>query len=111
MDVQSIGAASGVSASLQPTARTAPGGAEKTAAPVQKAAPVEETKAVSLEQTRALRDPRSLQYQVDSETHRVITTIVDERSDTVVVQVPSAELIRIARAIDRMQGFLVEDHA
>ncbi len=55
------------------------------------------------------RDPRSLQYQVDGD--RVVTTVVDENSKTVVVQIPDAEVIRIAKAIDRMQGFLLEDKA
>lgn len=55
------------------------------------------------------RDPRSLQYQVEGD--RVITTIVDENDKTVVVQIPDAEVIRIAKAIDRMQGFLVEQKA
>jgi flagellar protein FlaG len=55
------------------------------------------------------RDPRSLQYQVDGD--RVITTIIDENDKTVVVQIPDAEVIRIAKAIDRMQGFLLEQKA
>ena len=57
------------------------------------------------------RDPRSLQYQVDRATHRVVATIVDDSSKTVVRQIPDAEIIRIAQAIDRMQGFLVEEKA
>ena len=55
------------------------------------------------------RDPRSLQFQVDG--HRVITTIIDENNKTVVVQIPDAEVIRIAKSIDRMQGFLLEQKA
>lgn len=55
------------------------------------------------------RDPRSLQFQVDG--NRVVTTIVDENNKTVVVQIPDADVIRIAKAIDRMQGFLVQEKA
>jgi flagellar protein FlaG len=55
------------------------------------------------------RDPRSLQFQVDGD--RVITTIIDENDKTVVIQIPDAEVIRIAKAIDRMQGFLLEQKA
>ena len=55
------------------------------------------------------RDPRSLQYQVDGD--RVVTTIIDENNKTVVVQIPDAEVIRIAKAIDRMQGFLLQQKA
>lgn len=57
------------------------------------------------------RDPRSLQYQVDGATHRVVATIIDDGSKTVVRQIPDAEILRIAQAIDRMQGFLVEEKA
>lgn len=55
------------------------------------------------------RDSRSLKYLVDG--NRVITTIVDDKSKTVVVQIPDAELIRIAKSIDRMQGFFIERDA
>ena len=57
------------------------------------------------------RDPRSLQYQVDGATHRVVATIIDDGSKTIVRQIPDAEILRIAQAIDRMQGFLVEEKA
>ena len=57
------------------------------------------------------RDARSLQYQVDPATQRIVVTIVDEASNTVNRQIPDAELMRIAESIDRMQGFLIEDRA
>ena len=65
--------------------------------------------AVTKQDNLLQRDPRSLQFQVDGD--RVITTIVDKNDNTVVVQIPDADMIRIAKAIDRMQGFLVEDKA
>ncbi len=57
------------------------------------------------------RDPRSLQYQVDGSTKQVVATIVDESNKEVVVQIPDAEVLRIAQAIDRMKGFLLEGKA
>ena len=57
------------------------------------------------------RDPRTLQYQVDESTHEVVATIVDSSNKTVVVQIPSEEVLRIAQAIDRMQGFLIQGKA
>jgi flagellar protein FlaG len=57
------------------------------------------------------RDPRSLQYQVDGSTRQVVATIVDDNNKTVVVQIPSEEVLRIAKAIDRMKGFLLEGKA
>jgi len=55
------------------------------------------------------RDPRSLQFQVDG--NRVITTIIDKNDKTIVVQIPDADMIRIAKQIDRMQGFLIKAKA
>lgn len=69
-----------------------------------------DAKAASREIDIPQRDPRSLQYQVDGATHRIVATIVDA-DKTVVRQIPDAEVLRIAKAIDRMQGFLVEERA
>ncbi len=55
------------------------------------------------------RDSRSLQFLVQD--NQVITTIVDDQSKKVIVQIPDAELIRIAKSIDRMQGFFIEQKA
>lgn len=112
MDVKSIGASSAALAPSRPAVRAAPATDDKAStAAARHPTEREEPNPVSVEQSRTLRDPRTLQYQVDSETHRVITTIVDERNDTVILQIPNVEVLRIARAIDRMQGFLVEDIA
>jgi flagellar protein FlaG len=58
-----------------------------------------------------VRDPRSLQYQVDGSTFQVVATVVDETDKTVVMQIPDEETLRIAKSIDRMQGFLLEEKA
>ena len=57
------------------------------------------------------RDPRSLQYQVDQGTQQIVATIVDEGNHLVIQQIPDAEVLRIAQAIDRMKGFLLEGKA
>ena len=68
--------------------------------PVEK--PVEEAPKESL---KPLRDPRSLAFQVDGS--RIITTIVDAQNNTVVQQIPDADVIRLAAAIDRLKGFFL----
>ena len=105
---------SGISASTSLAASTAGSVAASEAA--QKTAPVtatvrkqSSTTSEPPKQEQLQRDPRSLQFQVDG--NRVITTIVDENNNTVVVQIPDADMIRIAKAIDRMQGFLVQEKA
>jgi flagellar protein FlaG len=100
MDAQSLGPVNGPAAAG--TAEVAP-------------RPVTSTAGASNVATRANevvpRDPRTLQYQVDEHTREVVTTIVDSNNKTVVVQIPSEEVLRIAQAIDRMQGFLLQGKA
>lgn len=57
------------------------------------------------EPLKPLRDPRSLAFEVDGS--RIITTIVDAQNNTVVQQIPDADVIRLAAAIDRLKGFFL----
>ena len=113
MDSKAIGNVTSAAPSAQPQARPQ----QTQAAPAEqtdRAAATRHQQATDQAQADVKipqRDPRSLQYQVDGATHRVVATIVDEGSKTVVRQIPDAEILRIAQAIDRMQGFLVEEKA
>jgi flagellar protein FlaG len=113
MDSKSIGNVTSAAPTAQPQARVqqseaTPADKSDRAAAARRQQATEQAQAeVKIPQ----RDPRSLQYQVDGATHRVVATIVDEGSKTVVRQIPDAEILRIAQAIDRMQGFLVEEKA
>jgi uncharacterized FlaG/YvyC family protein len=75
------------------------------------AKPVEQKKveAPPQEALKPLRDPRSLQFQVEGQ--RIVTTIVDDKNNTVVAQIPDAEVLRIAAAIDRLKGFFLQEKA
>lgn len=111
MDTQSIGSISAAPAATQTTARST---VATEIAPRANAPGSKRAQAVPNEadvQSIPKRDPRSLQYQVDGGTNRIVATIIDDGSRTVVRQIPDAELLRIAQAIDRMQGFLVEEQA
>ena len=57
------------------------------------------------------RDSRSLNFQVDKDTRKVVVTIVDDDNKLVIRQIPDAEMLRIAREIDRLQGFLLDSKA
>ncbi len=98
-----------------PQAPAGPSGAPLTNAPAKSIAAVADAKrssagdAAPVEEAAQSRDPRSLQYHV-ADGH-VVTEIVDENSKLVVVQIPNAEVLRIAKAIDRMQGFLLSQKA
>jgi flagellar protein FlaG len=114
MDTQSIAPVGGPSGSdaqgyLAPTSVAGTNGTAKTKDAAAPAPATQVPKQVDLEVRT--RDPRSLQYQVDSSTKQVVATIVDDSNKTVIVQIPSEEVLRIAQAIDRMKGFLLEGKA
>ena len=98
MDSNPVGPITATTAALQPTARVQTSRNDGQPPSVDSAAAAAEP--------QPLRDPRTLQFQVES--GRVITTIIDANNKTVVLQIPDAEVTRIAKSIDRMQGFLVE---
>ncbi len=46
----------------------------------------------------------SLEFQIDQSTGKTLVKITDTETNTVVRQIPSEELLIIARALDQMQG-------
>lgn len=50
-----------------------------------------------------------LQFSVDEETGIDVVKVVDTESKEVIRQIPSKEVIAIARAFDRLQGLLVRE--
>ena len=53
----------------------------------------------------------SLQFEIDPETREVIIRLVDKQDQRVLRQVPSAEMLAIARALERMHTLLVRTRA
>ena len=53
----------------------------------------------------------SLQFEVDPDTQKVIIRLVDRLDDRVLRQVPSPEMLAIARALERMQALLLRTRA
>lgn len=54
---------------------------------------------------------RNLQFSVDEETGRSVVKIVDSVTHEVVRQMPSEELLNIAKALDKMTGLLLKQKA
>lgn len=48
-----------------------------------------------------------LRFEIDDATHKVITKVVDKDTGEVIRQLPSEEVLRFARAIDKLQGMFV----
>jgi len=51
---------------------------------------------------------RALQFSIDDATGKAIVKVVDSNTDEVIRQIPSEELLSIARALDKLQGLLVK---
>lgn len=52
-----------------------------------------------------------LQFSVDNSTGKTIVKVVHEQSGEVIRQIPSEEMLSIARNIGKMQGLLLEKKA
>lgn len=54
---------------------------------------------------------RNLQFTVDSDTKMNIVKVIDTQTKDVIRQFPSEEALKIAQALDKLQGLLVRDKA
>jgi flagellar protein FlaG len=54
---------------------------------------------------------QSLQFSVDDATGKTIVRVVDSATKEVIRQIPSEEVLAIARALDRLQGLLLRQKA
>jgi flagellar protein FlaG len=112
MEIQSV---SGVAAAAQP-AREA---RETPALPVF-STPEPKSELPTKEEVReAVKEIRqnvggnstNLQFTVDEASGRTIVSVIDSETRQVVRQIPSEEIMRMARAMDRMQGLLFNGKA
>jgi len=53
------------------------------------------------------KSPNSLQFSVDDATGKMIVKITDAKTGETIRQIPSEEMLEIARSLDRMQGMLL----
>ncbi|QDQ28914.1 flagellar protein FlaG [Chitinimonas arctica] len=54
---------------------------------------------------------RSIQFSIDDDTKLKIVKVVDLESKAVIRQIPTEDVVEIARAIDKLQGLLIRDKA
>lgn len=79
------------------------------AAPAPTRAEVEQAVSSANEQMHTIAP--SLQFEIDADTQQVVIRLVDRQDQRVLRQVPSAEMLAIARALERMQALLVRTRA
>lgn len=53
----------------------------------------------------------NLEFSVDNDSQRTIVKVVDQQTQEVIRQMPSAEALEIAKALDRVQGLLIRQKA
>ncbi|GBG12999.1 flagellar protein FlaG [Novimethylophilus kurashikiensis] len=51
---------------------------------------------------------RSLEFAVDDDVHMTIVKVVDTQTHDVIRQIPSEEVVAIAKALDKIQGLLIK---
>ena len=54
---------------------------------------------------------QKLEFSVDRESEAFVVKVVDKDTREVIRQIPSEEMLQIARALDKLQGLLIEDEA
>lgn len=48
-----------------------------------------------------------LEFSIDQESNRTIVKVVDKQTNELIRQMPSAEMLEISKALDRVQGLLI----
>ncbi|MEO6697610.1 MAG: flagellar protein FlaG [Gammaproteobacteria bacterium] len=54
---------------------------------------------------------RDLQFTVDEQTDRIIVTVIDSETNEVIRQIPSEEVLALARSLEKNQGVILRAQA
>lgn len=54
---------------------------------------------------------QNLEFSIDSDVHRTVVKVVDQQTNDIIRQIPTAEALEIAKALDRVQGLLIRQQA
>lgn len=68
---------------------------------------------LAMEEVRKAITPvaQDLLFSIDEDTGKTIVKVVDASTDEVIRQIPSEEIISIAKALDKLQGLLLKQEA
>lgn len=94
-----------------PAAQVAPAG--ESAAASSGAGATREEIVQAVEEVNEALTLRSVgvRFEVDSETERLVVKVVDRESGELIRQMPSEEVLRIAKVLGRVPGLLVSESA
>lgn len=85
--------------------------------PVQKTEPVHAAPAerdprqMAEELNVALQSVTGLQFRLDRELDKLVVTVVEKDSDKVIRQIPSDEMLELAKRIQDLEGLLLDKRA
>jgi flagellar protein FlaG len=78
----------------------------------QQPGPEQVQKAVeSIKQMVKAAAPNSLEFSIDDETGKTIVRVTDVETGEMIRQIPSKELLEIARSLDKLQGLMLKEKA
>lgn len=82
-----------------------------TSAPT--AAPTRDQVQQAVDQIQQIVRPlaQSLQFSIDGDTHSTVVKIVDTETNKVIRQIPSEEMLQMAKALDKFTGLLMKQTA
>ncbi|TJZ74093.1 flagellar protein FlaG [Chitiniphilus eburneus] len=60
---------------------------------------------------KLLSNSNSLRFSIDDDTGSVVVKVMDGETDEVIRQIPSEEVLAIAKAIDQFRGMLIKEQA
>ncbi|WP_370262596.1 flagellar protein FlaG [Limnobacter sp.] len=115
MNISNLGDLASTTPKPQQTSGAAPAQAAKAVEPVlgnEASLSVGEVLEVVQKANAAMASNQSnLQFVVDPDNGRPIVKIVDKETQEVLKQIPSVEMLKIAKAIEKMQGVLISKEA
>lgn len=126
MEIRNV--ASGMQQASQATAATAATGntARSTATPplgatgetpgvtnTAAAKPTRDQVQQAIDQVQQIVRPlaQSLQFSIDKDSHNTVVKIVDTETNKVIRQIPSEEMLQMAKALDKFTGLLMKQQA
>ncbi len=77
------------------------------------AAPSSDDVLKALDEVRDAVKPvaQSLHFSLDQDTGRTVIKVMDMETNEMIRQIPSEDILKIAQAIDKLQGLLIKQHA
>jgi flagellar protein FlaG len=113
MSAYSTGVSSSRDASAAAPAKSVSAPAQPATSTVGKSPPTDEQvlKAMDAVQKVVTTLARDVRFSIDKDTGRTIVKVIDMKTDTVLRQFPSEEILAIAKALDKFQGLLVQQKA